>query len=936
MDNKIDWINSLRGVACIIVVVAHIIASDSSIGGYASGCGKIAVWLFMLFSGLFLIMPYLDKERNFGWKECRTFYKKKIVRIYPTYLLALLLSVVLGCIEFKDLWKQLVLKEAWGHFWYIPVIIKFYLIAPVFIYILKLFQKFKEHAEISFTILLLCVGTAFTFFFPFYEYIENSISLVWYMPVFVLGMILAMVYKSFSIKNYSGMDWLMIFPVIGIVIVTPVFRKLLWGIEPSGYLQNKYLYISLMWFLILFCCEKGTNFKKFLDKTVLLQKIGDISYEIYLFHFLILNYICSRFDINILVRAFLTICFTIILSLIWNKCWKTIYSKLTVKFILCGIGCIVVLIISLGLIQTKLEVGTERENIDGIKKEETEVESLETWKNNLYVPTMINKIGKDYFIVDCWNNRVIYSDSLERDISEWNTLIEDNYVGGHSICTDGDIMVLDNTDNSQVLVFDKENENYFCKQVISNVNGRPHYVIYDEVYKYFYVIGSTVGKIYVYKNENGFLKWVRTEKIKEIKDSYVRSISIISGKLYTVSGPGKICQYSISKKKFKFEKEYLVPNELVGMNQICKIEDYYYITVNTDSTGSVDGTCIVRTKNLENLNNGDYENLYDEMGFVGQPYFITNFDDKYYITEISADRGNGIKSFQISNGKIENLNTLFYWDTVEQASKDRFEKIESITNTDEKVDLVLFAGQSNMAGKGVSKEAPKVYKGYEFRAISDPTRLYDISEPFGLYENKQNGINDTWENMKVLRKEGKAGMVSAFANEYYSYTGKAIVGVSCSEGATVIDGWLPGNGRYEDLVSRANSAKIFMAEKEGYTIEHTYLVWCQGESDGDAGTTEEEYEAKLNDLFSTLIDNDIVDHCFVIAIGQNGKKNGLYDDIRNAQLNLCNISDNCSLASDEFYNLKDHMIDEYHFDQYSYNLVGKEAGKFCTLYNINN
>ena len=47
------------------------------------------------------------------------------------------------------------------------------------------------------------------------------------------------------------------------------------------------------------------------------------------------------------------------------------------------------------------------------------------------------------------------------------------------------------------------------------------------------------------------------------------------------------------------------------------------------------------------------------------------------------------------------------------------------------VDLIIFMGQSNMAGRGVAAEAPVVPEGhgYEFRAISDPTRLYPLAEP---------------------------------------------------------------------------------------------------------------------------------------------------------------------------------------------------------------
>ena len=52
-------------------------------------------------------------------------------------------------------------------------------------------------------------------------------------------------------------------------------------------------------------------------------------------------------------------------------------------------------------------------------------------------------------------------------------------------------------------------------------------------------------------------------------------------------------------------------------------------------------------------------------------------------------------------------------------------------------DVVLFIGQSNMAGRGDSSAATAVEEGhaFEFRAISDPTRLYPLQEPFGAAEH---------------------------------------------------------------------------------------------------------------------------------------------------------------------------------------------------------
>jgi len=66
-----------------------------------------------------------------------------------------------------------------------------------------------------------------------------------------------------------------------------------------------------------------------------------------------------------------------------------------------------------------------------------------------------------------------------------------------------------------------------------------------------------------------------------------------------------------------------------------------------------------------------------------------------------------------------------------------------------------------MAGRGVASQAPAVPEsyGYEFRAMTDPTKLYPITEPFGKNENNpSSGVN---ESIKT------GSMVSAFVNAYY-------------------------------------------------------------------------------------------------------------------------------------------------------------------------
>ncbi|MBQ1311346.1 MAG: hypothetical protein IIY55_05790, partial [Blautia sp.] len=179
----------------------------------------------------------------------------------------------------------------------------------------------------------------------------------------------------------------------------------------------------------------------------------------------------------------------------------------------------------------------------------------------------------------------------------------------------------------------------------------------------------------------------------------------------------------------------------------------------------------------------------------------------------------------------------------------RLERLEESTETSSQVDVVIFMGQSNMAGRGsvtdeYPEDAPAVIDGagWEFRAISDPTKLYPIDKLFGKDENQENAIDDTG------KKTGS--LVPAFVNSYYSHNGKVpVVCVSASEGATSIRNWKEGTERLKDAVKRLNKCVKWLQDNH-YEIRHQYMVWCQGES--DASHSEKWYTSNFENMFAKM------------------------------------------------------------------------------------
>ena len=248
------------------------------------------------------------------------------------------------------------------------------------------------------------------------------------------------------------------------------------------------------------------------------------------------------------------------------------------------------------------------------------------------------------------------------------------------------------------------------------------------------------------------------------------------------------------------------------------------------------------------------------------------------------------------------------------------------------VDLFMFMGQSNMAGRGITtsahtETAPTLIEnaGYEYRAVSSPDTLHILSEPFGRNENRQGGIDDG---------EMKTGsMVTAFVNAYYRNTGVPIVGVSASKGGSRISQWQTNGAYLNDAVRRLKAAVSYL-KTNGYDIRHKYMLWCQGESDGDIAKSKTEYRADFENMLTEMLKNGI-EKCFMIRIGNyNGNEDHDYSEIISTQDEIAKTNKNVIMVSTAFAKMKERglMKDAFHYFQQAYNEVGTEAGTNTAAY----
>ncbi len=246
------------------------------------------------------------------------------------------------------------------------------------------------------------------------------------------------------------------------------------------------------------------------------------------------------------------------------------------------------------------------------------------------------------------------------------------------------------------------------------------------------------------------------------------------------------------------------------------------------------------------------------------------------------------------------------------------------------VDLIFFMGQSNMSGAGGdAAAAPSVSEdaGEEFRAVSDPTRLYPITEPFGINENDPTGLIE-------FPGAKKGSMVSAFINEYHKDCGRKVIAVSVSMGATDMTKW-ESEGVREDIKRRFDNATSYL-KNNGYNVGHIYVLWLHGESDGILGTDPEVYKTALDNIMRPLFIGGL-QKVFIITPGRTIDYKDIFARIIDIQKKVSEESAYYAIATTVLAKVSpEYMKDQYHYNQHVLNLVGIEAAKAVAYYSVHN
>jgi peptidoglycan/LPS O-acetylase OafA/YrhL len=303
---RLDWIDQSKGLAILGIIIFHffqnyperidlvnILDRNGAKWGYA------AVDIFFVIAGFntsyslaSLIKSGKISSLKINWIE---WLKKRIIRLYPNYWLAIILSIILLAVgsqinikSFQDLIFMGIgvpgyqrFKTLNPGFWFFSVILQAYLITPIIFSICK--GKAKNILVLGIVIgtiwkMVCLANTADSYFFIFL--LQSNLITSYIFPL-CLGMYWGFIYCEY--QKFRRIDWEVSIATFAIGIVVYGFLVLS-QIDFEYMIGFDMLFTPLFLLLFYWACETYINPKLTFKDFNLFSLMGVYSYQIYLIH----------------------------------------------------------------------------------------------------------------------------------------------------------------------------------------------------------------------------------------------------------------------------------------------------------------------------------------------------------------------------------------------------------------------------------------------------------------------------------------------------------------------------------------------------------------------------------------------------------------------------------------------------------------------------
>lgn len=324
----------LRFIAAIVVILFHNKGESEflKIAPKILSAGTHMVTFFFVLSGFTLVVAYYKKEKLF----IREFYIKRIAKIFPIYLLALILSCIIeiieGNLDILALILNIFLLQSWfppyplsinSPGWFLSVLVFFYALFPIALSYLKKFNP--DPRRILLIGLLIWVGTQSVLTYllntSFYKGFPScSHDLIFYFPLshccsFILGLsgayYLLAKDKQFYVSSVSSICTilLLLFLLIMLIENESIISKL----TQLKFSFESSFYAPLFLILVVIFSNVNSNIMSKLSIRPFVI-LGEISFFIYILQkpirvilFYVLSPVGIHYDVFIIIHILVLI-----------------------------------------------------------------------------------------------------------------------------------------------------------------------------------------------------------------------------------------------------------------------------------------------------------------------------------------------------------------------------------------------------------------------------------------------------------------------------------------------------------------------------------------------------------------------------------------------------------------------------------------------------
>ena len=326
------------GVAMLAIILFHVALPRSSAFFGLRRVGNIGVDIFLFLSGMGLWFSWMKSIASQGQESFHrrwaSFYRRRLLRVYPTWLLIACLYYIPRYHHGWQLWANghgladlmgdiLINWDFWLHdeltFWYIPAIMLLYVFAPPFM------ELIRRNADYRWLVLLPIMWTvAVQWVTPVHNAVGH-IEIFWSrVPIFFLGICLGEAVRSCQCRKGSGI-WLVWILFIVSLSICLFLEQNLHGRFPL--FIERLLYIPLAVTLLILLGRLLTITPKRLNAS--LAWVGTISLETYLLHSQFVLCRVEQYHLGYWLTFAVTIAISLPLAWILHKLMQRVNSLLS-------------------------------------------------------------------------------------------------------------------------------------------------------------------------------------------------------------------------------------------------------------------------------------------------------------------------------------------------------------------------------------------------------------------------------------------------------------------------------------------------------------------------------------------------------------------------------------------------------------------------------